>query len=131
MQHVRTIGDIEQTWAEREALRFALCKALMAAELSDALTIAATFLDDHSAGMPDLAPFADIRTDADFWADLANPVEVEAYFAAALKRLGRMAQGLAARKRLFVCLWQSFPIADRQAFLARVDAEGQFTRGAP
>ena len=42
-------------------------------------------------------------------ADCAQPPELEAYFYAALKRLGSSVLGLQARKRLFMALWSSFP----------------------
>ncbi|MCC5992585.1 MAG: hypothetical protein JJT99_08680 [Rhodobacteraceae bacterium] len=87
-------------------------------------------LDEMAAGYPPMRdPFCNIRDDAEWWSDCAHPAELECYFSSALKRLGNRALGIKARKRLFVALWQSFPIADRQAFLSRVDAQGQFCKG--
>jgi hypothetical protein len=117
------------TEAERTERRFQLCVAFECADRQDALAIAAAYLEINSAGMPELATFSDVRADAAFWADVANPLEVQAYFAATLRRLGNMAQGIGARKRLLVSLWQSLPISDRRAFLSRVDDQGRFTRG--
>ena len=105
--------------------------AIMALEAlypQDAAAICAAVLDVVNAGDPRLDPFGDIRADAAFWADCANIAELEAYFAATLKKLGNQALGKAARKRLFVAIWQSFTIADRQAFLARVDSQGRFVK---
>jgi len=112
-------------WAE------ALCFAISECHPDDAAQIMAAALEGMGAGMPPMRdPFGDLRQDATFWADIAHPVELEAYFSAALTRLGSRALGIQSRKRLFVALWQSFPLTDRQAFLSRVDAQGQFTRGA-
>lgn len=113
----------------RAALAESLCLAIAQCHPDDAAQIMAAALDDMSAGMPDLAIFSDMRADAEFWADAATPIEVEAYFVAALRRLGGMAHGLAARKRLLVSLWQSLPVPDRRAFLSRVDAAGRFHGG--
>lgn len=114
----------------RRAAVLALCDAIANCHPEDAAQIMAAALDDIGAGDPPMRdPFGDLREDATFWADCAHPIELEAYFASALKRLGSVALGIKARKRLFVALWQSFPLADRQAFLSRVDAQGQFTGG--
>ncbi|WP_244927306.1 hypothetical protein [Roseinatronobacter bogoriensis] len=108
----------------------ALCFAISECHPDDAKQIMAAALDDMAAGSPPKAfPFCDIRSDADWWADCAHPAELECYFSSALKRLGNRALGVKARKRLFVALWQSFPLADRQAFLSRVDADGRFCKG--
>ena len=105
----------------------ALCFAIAQCHPDDAAQIMAAALDDLAAGDPPMRdPFGSLREDAAFWADCANPAELEAYFASALKRLGNRAIGIRARKRLFAALWQSFDTADRMAFLRRVDAEGRF-----
>ena len=96
----------------------------------DAATICAAVLEEISAGDPPYDPFGDLRASAAWWVDFANIAEVEVYFEAALRRLGTQALGIRARKRLFVMLWQSFSVADRQAFLARVDANGRFHKEA-
>jgi hypothetical protein len=109
----------------------ALCAAIGECHPDDAVQVLAAALDDLGAGDPPMRdPFGNLRADASFWADCAHPVELEAYFASALHRLGNRALGIKARKRLFVAFWHSFPIADRQAFLSRVDAHGQFAGGA-
>lgn len=113
-------------WAE------ALCFAIGQCHPDDTAAIMAAALDDMGAGDPTMRdPFGDLRADAAFWADCAHPVELEAYFTASIKRLGNRALGIRARKALFLTLWQSFPRTDRQAFLSRVDAQGQFRKGAP
>ncbi|AGI67476.1 hypothetical protein OAN307_c18180 [Octadecabacter antarcticus 307] len=96
--------------------------------LDDALVICATYIDQHCAGDPPYDAFGNIRESAAWWADLANPVELQCYFAAALKRLEYQALGIKARKRMFTVLWLAFTNTDRQAFLARVDVKGNFYR---
>jgi hypothetical protein len=102
--------------------------ALEALDPQDAATIAVAVLDEVSAGYPIHTAFGDIQADAAFWADCANVAELEAYFAASLKRLGNQALGIHSRKRLFVLLWNGFALPDRRAFLGRVDADGRFIR---
>ena len=97
--------------------------AVMALEALDprvAATICAAVLDEISAGSPRLDTWGDIRSDAEFWADCANPIEIEVYFASALKRLRHQSLGVHARKRLFMAIWTSFSDADCKAFLARI-----------
>jgi hypothetical protein len=123
--------DCLQPAARLRYEKWAIAKAsLEALDPHDAATLCAAVLDVVNAGDPRLDPFGDIRADAAFWADCANIAELEAYFAATLKKLGNQALGKAARKRLFVAIWQSFTIADRQAFLSRVDPNGKFHREA-
>lgn len=114
----------------RHEKRVTAVMALEALDPHDAATICTTVLDEISAGYPQYTAFGNMRADAEFWGDCANPAELEFYFAATLKRLGNQALGIRARKRLLVALWQSFSIAERQAFLNRVDAVGCFHKGA-
>lgn len=83
----------------------------------DAATICVAVLDQVTAGSPGLDPWGDMRADAAFWADCANPAELEIYFAAALKRLQNQVLGIRARKRLLAALFQSLGGADQQAFI--------------
>lgn len=103
-----------------------LCEAVAASHPRDATQIMTAMLDSLSAGVPGLHPFGDLRADAQFWVDTAHPLEIEAYFAASLKRLGGLALGIRARKRLLVELWHSLPVGDRAAFLARIGPDGDF-----
>ena len=98
--------------------------ALGDAHPEDAAAICAGYLDATAAGMPRLDPFGDLRTDAEFWADSANPAELNTYACAALRRLGERVQGLEARKRLMAAIWRSLPSAERAAFLRRVTGRG-------
>lgn len=118
-------GLTAETFARLETAK-ALCAAIAACHPSDAAEILAAALEYLSAGDPAFDPFGDLRADASFWAETANPFELEMYFAAALKRLGSTALGINARKRLIVALWQSLPPDGQAAFLARVDPDGKF-----
>jgi hypothetical protein len=92
-----------------------------------ALEAAAGFLEEAGAGTPELSALSeDVRGDAAFWADVASPVELEAYVAGGLRRMGTTAFATETRKRLFVALWQSMPDAEKRAFLSRVDPKGVF-----
>ncbi|MGB3317285.1 MAG: hypothetical protein WBB85_23100 [Albidovulum sp.] len=108
-----------------------LCMVLEDIDPADAAMICCSYLEEYGAGDPVHTAFGDIRADAEFWADCAHPAELEHYFAASMKRLGSMVQGIKARKRLIVALWASLSDQDRVAFLSRIDPNGQFTgRGA-
>lgn len=99
----------------------------MVAGLSEALCAA---LETICAGVPDVPFPAAARSDAEFWADCATPVELECYLAAALRRIESTTFAPRARKRLFVALWDSMSEDDRRRFLSRVDPDGKFVRGA-
>jgi hypothetical protein len=97
--------------------------SLEALDPKDAATIAAAVLDVVGAGDPRLDPWSDLRADAEFWADCANPAELEVYFASALKRLKNQSLGIHARKRLFWAIWVSLSVKDQQSFLCRATAK--------
>jgi len=86
----------------------------------DAAQICCAILEGVAAGMPDFDPWGGIRENASFWADIANPAELECYFVAALRTLGRRSLATQARKRLFKELWRSFTDTDRAAFIKHV-----------
>lgn len=98
--------------------------ALGAAHPADAAAICAGYLDATAAGMPGFDPWGDVRADAEYWADAANPAELNAYTCAALRRLGERVQGLEARKRLMAAIWRSLPQTERTAFLRKVSGRG-------
>lgn len=77
-------------------------------------------LDTVGGGSPRYQGFGDMRADAEWWADLATPVELELYAGAALKRIARTPFAPRAKRRLMAALWQSLTVEERQAFLARV-----------
>lgn len=72
--------------------------------------------------------FGNLKYDAEWWADLACPRELEAYVGAGLRAIERRTFAPAAQKRLFVALWEAMPAEDRRKFLSRVDPDGQFVR---
>lgn len=85
-------------------------------------------LDSVSVGPAGQAHFADMKYDAEWWADLACPRELEAYVGAGLRAIERRTFAPAAQKRLFVALWEAMPQEDQRKFLSRVDPDGQFVR---
>ncbi len=97
------------------------------AHRDDALTICCAALDRLRAGTP-LPPLSEIEDEARWWASTAAPFELLAYMQACLDRLADEAMTVNTRKRLMVQLWDTLPAPDRQAFLSRVDPEGQFVR---
>lgn len=87
-------------------------------------------IDILSLGPPVAVYMEQMREEAGAWCDAATPVEVECYVAAGLRRIERTSFAPAARKRLFVALWESMGTNERRRFLSRVDPEGQFVRRA-
>lgn len=71
-------------------------------------------------------PFGMVAADARLWAAAAPPHELVAFTLAGLGRLPKTHLAVASRKRVFARLWETFDPKDRQAFLTRVDAKGQF-----
>lgn len=113
-----------------QAARDRLVQAIANVPPRHSCTIMAAALDDLGAGSPEAALYScELRADAAFWADCATPPELEAYAAAALRRISRVAFAEMTRKRLIVMLWETLSGPDKQAFLASVDPEGKF-RGA-
>jgi hypothetical protein len=91
------------------------------------VAVLAAALDDMGAGMPELSALSSsLRADADWWADFATPLEIEAVTAAGLRKIEHGAFGLAARKRILAMMWASLTDDDRRAFLSRVDPKGVF-----
>lgn len=108
----------------KDQYRYLKCEtaimALTNLEPQDAAQICAAVLDEAAAGMPGFDPWGDIRADAAFWADIAQPAELEIYFSVALRKLGQRALGRDMRKRLFKDLWRSFSQTERASFLRHV-----------
>ena len=80
-------------------------------------------LDTVGGGAPVYGVTGDMREDAALWAELATPLELEAYAAQALHRITRTTFALRARKRLFWQLWESMSTEDRASFLRRAQNE--------
>ena len=79
-------------------------------------------VEDGRAGYP--LPFiTEIEDEAQWWAGLANTLELEAYFNAITARLGETAIHSKARKRLVARLFTGMPPRDQEAFLAWVAAK--------
>ncbi|MFN6976558.1 MAG: hypothetical protein ACK4OP_00400, partial [Gemmobacter sp.] len=120
--------DIARMRAEHQ-LFMAAAEALMAGV--DVAAFAAGLLDDLGAGPPDGPPLFPerCREDAAWWADTANPAEIEAYVAAGLRAIARTDFAPRARMRLIAMLWDGLGPADRRRFLARVDPVGRVRGG--
>jgi hypothetical protein len=87
---------------------------------SEAVAVADAFLEQVAPEWPSAAPlFADIGTEAEWWADCAPDTAVSAMLVACLKRLalGRMIMAPNARKRALVAIWNTLDERDRAAFL--------------
>lgn len=113
------------TWA---ACQRALGAALTAAQsvpegrrmLGEALS---GMMEIVGAGSPPLDGFAGVRDDARFWADIATPVELEAYVGAGLRRIERATFAEQARKRIFMALWRSFTARQQADFIKAMTAK--------
>jgi len=86
---------------------------------SELCEILAIWLVGLRAGMP-VAAFETIESEADSWAELANPVELQMYQSAICKRLEHKPLSIKSRKKLFWGIWTSFLPSERTAFLKRV-----------
>ena len=120
---ITRIIDAERHFTARHNLAVAIADC----DASDACQIMAAALDDLGAGQPDVSILqSTLRQDAASWADWASPPELETVVAAGLRKIGKTALGIKARKRLIVALWESLTDADRRAFLQGVDPSGKF-----
>ncbi len=115
---------------ERARLLVATIAMVARHDPGDAMQVMAAAIEDlGGAGRPPV-PFlyGDLRKDAEWWADIATPVELELYVAAGLRAITRTAFAERARKRIFVGLWESFTPDFQKSFLACVDPNGKFRR---
>lgn len=102
----------------RHEKRHSAIIALTDLDPQDAASICVAVLDEVAAGSPGLDPWGDLRADAEFWADCANPAELETYFAAALKRLLDQTLGVRARKRMLAALFLSLAKFEQDKFIS-------------
>lgn len=109
----QAVGIAEHMPEGRRVLGEALCAAM----------------ETVATGGPVPALFNDWREDAEWWADVASPLELEAYAGAALRRIERATFAPSARKRLFLMFWETLSDADKLAFLGKVDPGGRFIGG--
>lgn len=96
--------------------------AIAECHTDDACAIMAAALSNLTAGAP-IAAVVDVKEDAQFWADMASPIEIEAYLRACLLRIDRMATAPVERKRMMMALWLSFEPEDQASFLRSVMSE--------
>lgn len=100
--------------AHAEALAFQISNC----HPDDARTILTAYLQAAETGGPPNAIFAATLADAEWWADIAPPHEVQTYVYAGLKKLAGEAIGPNARARLLIALWNGMPADDKRQFLA-------------
>ncbi len=102
-----------------------LCLAIGACSPDAAAQIMAAALEDLSQGGP-VPTFLKADDDATFWASNAAPQDLIAYCAATVREVGKRAWAIAARKRVFVQLWDGFAPDDKAKFLSKADPRGRF-----
>ena len=91
-----------------------------AANPDGAMMAATAWLHDRQAGYPQVSmAIEDARSDAAFWADTANVIELECYMLAASNRLRDLSDMFHGRqiKRLVAALWQRMSPDEKKAFL--------------
>lgn len=100
--------------------RNTLCMAIADCDPDDALQIITAVL----AGMETAGPQHDLigtaRSDAEWWASLAPPHELQAYTYSGLRALARQTIPTAIRLRLMALLWNGLMAADKREFLRRM-----------
>lgn len=95
-----------------------MLEAMRRCHPDDAMHIAAAAVEALSAGSP-LPSFIDVMEDARYWASMAAPHEIEAYFIACGSELAKRPLNQTARKRVFIHLWQTFSKRDQTAFIEK------------
>jgi hypothetical protein len=93
-------------------------KAIAACDRREALVAMAGILDRESIESPAICSFYSHREDAEWWAEIAPPHQVQAYVWAGLKQLRHEAMGRDMRARMIVALWNGMAPEDRVKFLA-------------
>lgn len=82
------------------------------------IQITAAFLDEVGADVPEYSFLQGrIRDDARYWADTAQPHEIECYVAAGLERAKDTPFGPRMRKRMIGTVWRKMTAAERAEFL--------------
>lgn len=80
-------------------------------------------LEDARMGNP-LPVLLDISDDADWWASLCTPIELEGYLVAISRHLAETPLHIKARKRLIAGLWKKMGAEDQASFLEWAGANG-------
>lgn len=105
---------------DRQHRAKALCEAIAACHPRDAATVMTAALQGAETDGPQHDLFGTMRRDAEWWAEIAPPHEVQAYVVAGLRQVGQSAIGPKARKDIFAALWQGMAPGDKAAFLRAV-----------
>lgn len=100
-----------------------LFKAVAACDRREALVAMAGILDREVIESPEITCLFNQKEDAEWWAEIAPPHQVQAYVWAGLKQLRNDAMGRNMRARMIVALWNGMAPEDRAKFLAF--AQGQ------
>jgi hypothetical protein len=111
------------TEQERGTALVQFFKAMAACDRRDALIAMAGVLERETTAGPEIAPAFSQKDDAEWWAEMAPPHQVQAYVYAGLKQLRHEAMGRDTRARMIVALWNGMAPEDRAKFLAF--AQGQ------
>lgn len=83
-----------------------------------AIAAVSSWLDFHGAGCPDVPLLREkVRQDAIFWADLASPDELAAYFLASGATLRNTPLGQKQTKIILAEMFTRLSVDDRNAFM--------------
>jgi len=75
------------------------------------------FVEEMRMGNP-LPVLTSIAEDADWWASLSTPVEMEGYLIAIARHLPDTVFHQRSRKRIIAAIFKAMPVSDKAAFLA-------------
>lgn len=100
-----------------------LFRAIQDCPRREALIAMAAVLDREAIESPPISTFYSHREDAEWWAEIAPPHQVQAYVWAGLKQLRHEAMGRDMRARMIVALWNGMAPEDRAKFLAFVQGQ--------
>lgn len=107
------------TSEERAALLWQGLSDCAAIDRQDTLVTVTAWLEYHSAGYPDVPLLPqEVRKDAAFWADLATPDELAAYYLAAAIKLRETPMTIKQTKLTLAECFKRLPQQDKEGFIA-------------
>lgn len=114
-----------QAFVQRVIAQDLLHKIIATAEQDRTAAVAAcdSALDIMAARAPEASPyFGAIRSECEWWVDMASDTERMNMLAAILRRISReRINTINARKTAIVAIWNTLDAQERAAFLDRVD----------